>query len=57
MVSPLSSYRFPRRPALSQRLEERLEVPFAEALRAFALDDLEEQRRPISTGLVKIWSR
>src|ERR1043165_7896352 len=32
-------------------LEQRLEVPLAEALRAPPLDDLEEHRRPVGDGL------
>src|SRR5262249_57102159 len=33
------------------RLEQRLEVPVAEAARAVALDHLEEERRPVLRGL------
>src|SRR5919106_6983396 len=33
------------------RLEQGLEVALAEAARAVALDDLEEQRRPVADGL------
>ena len=39
------------------RLEQRLEVALAEGARAVALDHLEEQRRPVLRGFVKIWSR
>ena len=38
-------------------LEQRFEIAFPEALRAFALNDLEKERRAIFTGLEKIWSR
>src|SRR6185437_1556403 len=37
----------PRRLLALDRLEERLEVPLAEARRALSLDDLEEQRRAV----------
>jgi hypothetical protein len=39
------------------RLEERLEVALAEAERAVPLDDLEEDRRAVAEGRVKICSR
>ena len=46
--TPGSAQSVPRRRLLAlDRLEQRLEVPLAEAPRAVALDDLEEQRRPV----------
>ena len=39
------------------RLEQRFEVALAEAARPVPLDHLEEERRPILTGFVKICSR
>jgi hypothetical protein len=38
-------------------LEQRLEVSLAEAQRAVPLDELEEDRRAVADGLVKICSR
>ena len=39
------------------RFEQRLEVADAEAARALALDDLEEDRRAVLDRRVKIWRR
>src|SRR5438128_9276704 len=38
---------------LFQSLEQRFEIPFPETLRSFALDNFEEQRRPIFHRLGK----